>query len=660
MRRTHGWVFASLLLAGLLPVLGVSTRQVQPESDDLRRARTERRILEQRRAEQQAARAAELPATFQRHVDWLADPQRQGRAPGTAGIDQAADYIEDALLSLGLEPAFDRATPGEELVPRSPYRQPMVVGQQVDTLQSHVSFALPDGPVLVVPDAVVSPYSGSAAFSGPCTFAGYAIVTGGGNYLGFAGAEDFTGRAVLMLSHEPMDELGRSLWADRGWSFAAPLHRKINAVTRRGARAVLVITPPDLDELESPSPDPVREQMEPFEVPVVYLPGPIANQVLHAGDPAGRGLHEFYQLANTQGVVVNLEGVTTVVQTSVQARTLTSDNVGAVLPGRGALAGEFIVIGAHYDHLGRREPGSPGPGTSGERETGEIHPGADDNASGVAGLLLCAELLTRCYDELSADQPARSILFLAFTAEEMGKKGSLHYVEHPVAPIEQHVLMLNMDMIGRFAFSELEIGGAESGEQLTALIEPRLVESGLEARPLDSIGLDRSDHASFLDKGVPSLFFFTGLHDQYHTPFDTPDLIDAPGGAAIARLVSTIAFDAAVAPQRPAWTGRTRGQARDQTGDQRQKVRSGIVPSAGSSSRGMLVSRVVDNSPAAAAGLQPGDRITSWNGRPVTGPDDWMPLLLEHKPGDTVPIEFIRAGQTQRGQITLEAVEEKE
>ncbi|MCL4222141.1 MAG: M28 family peptidase [Phycisphaerales bacterium] len=658
MRRTQGWVLASLLLNGWVP--GVLARPSQPETDDLRAARLERRLVEQERAAQQAAVVAELATTFQRHVNWLADPQRQGRAPGTAGIDEAADSIEDALLALGLEPAFEHAAPVEGLVPRSPYRQVLVVGQQVDALQSHVSFALPTGQVLVVPDAVVSATSGSAAFSGPCTFAGYAIVTGGGNYLGFAGAEDFSGRAVLMFSHEPMDELGRSLWADRGWSFAAPLHRKINAVTRRGARAVLVITPPDLDELASPSPDPVREQIEPFEVPVVHLPGPIADTVLRAGDAQGRGLHEFFRLANRQGVVANLEGVTTVVQTSVQARTLTSDNVGAVLPGRGALAGEFIVIGAHYDHLGRRQAGESGPGTAGERQEGQIHPGADDNASGVAGLLLCAELLSSRYDHLPADQPARSILFLAFTAEEMGRRGSIHYVEHPVAPIGQHALMLNMDMIGCVAASGLEIGGVESGEGLARLIEQRVIESGLEARPLESIGLDRSDQASFLDKGVPSLFFCTGLHEAYHTPYDTPDLIDAEGGSRVAQLVADIAFDAATAADRPAWTGRTRGQARDQTRDQRAKVRSGLVPSAGSSSRGMLISRVVDGSPAAAAGLQPGDRITSWNGTPVTGPDDWMPLLLDSRPGDVVPIEFTRAGQTHRGQITLEAVREKE
>lgn len=158
---------------------------------------------------------------------------------------------------------------------------------------------------------------------------------------------------------------------------------------------------------------------------------------------------------------------------------------------------------------------------------------------------------------------------------------------------------------------------------------------------------------------MPSLFFFTGMHDQYHTPYDTPDILDANGGADIAQLVAAIAFDAAITPQRPTWTGKTRGQPKDISDNDRRKVRSGIVPSAGASDRGMLVSRVVAGSPAASAGLQPGDRITSWNGKPVTGPEDWMPLLLESKPGDTVPFEFMRSGQAQSGQITLEGVEDK-
>lgn len=641
------------------PLLWAQPAGTTPPAD-LRRARAERQIREQEQAEAQAALAEELPALFRRHVEWLADPERAGRAPGTRGGDAAADYIEDAMLSIGLIPAFAdvQADPEQPLIASSPYRQPLVVGEEVQTLRSHMSFALPDGQIVVVPDAEVSAYSGSAAFAGPCTFTGYAIVTGGGGYLGFVGNEDFDGRAVLMLSHEPMDELGRSLWNDQGWSYAAPLHRKINAVVRRGAGAVVVITPPDLDELGGGLVESVREEMEPFQVPVVHLPGDVANELLHAGDPLHRGLNELYRLANEQGVVIDLEGVTAAMQTSVQIRTLTSDNIGAVLPGRGDLAAEFIVIGAHYDHLGRRPEDQNGPGTAGDRDDGVIFPGADDNASGTTGLLLAAELLTRHYDTLPGNTPARSILFLAFTAEEMGLKGSQFYVEHPAVPLSQHVLMLNMDMIGRYDSHGLEVGGLESGEGLGAMLESNIISSGVNASPMDSIGLDRSDQASFLDKKVPSVFFFTGLHDQYHTPYDTPDQIDAVGGATIATLVADIAFDAATAPELPKWSAQTRGNPQDETADARPKVRTGVIPTANAAGNGMFVSRVLEGSAAEAAGLKPGDRITSWNGHAVTGPNDWMPLLLEHEPGDTIRVEFTRAGEARAVDMTLQGKDE--
>lgn len=649
--------FAAIGLAALAAApAGLLAQATQPDTTDVRRARAERRIEEQQQVEDRAALATELPDLFLRHVEWLADPAREGRAPGTRGIDEAADYIEDSLLAAGLEPAFADAPVDPDLpVERaSPYRQPISVGVQVDTLQAHASFSLPNGRIITPTEIDVSPYSGTGAFAGACTFAGYAIVTGGGGYLGFTGAEDFNGRSIIMLSYEPMDELGRSLWSDKGWSFAAPLHRKLNAVSRRGAGAVFVVTPPDLDELTERTPETVREDMEPFNIPVIWLPGEVADAILRAGDPEHRGLDELYHSANKQGVVINLEGVASAVQTSVRIRTLTSDNIGAILPGRGDLADEYIVIGAHYDHLGRRDPDSQELPVAAERASGEIHPGADDNASGTAGLLIAAELLVRKYDTLPDDQPARSILFLAFTAEEMGLKGSAYYVEHPVAPIRQHVLMLNMDMIGRNMFNGLEIGGAESGESLPPLIETHVITSGLHARPMDSIGLDRSDQASFLGKQVPSVFFFTGLHDQYHTPYDTPDLIDEDGGAAIAELVADIAFDAATTPESPKWTGRTGAQPKDETESGRPKVRTGLVPAASATGEGMLVSRVMDNSSASDAGFKPGDRITSWNGTPINGPEDWIPLLVEAKPGDTVTVEFIRAGQSQTVEMTLQ------
>lgn len=639
-RRTNLTLALALLAAG-------APADVGPYGSShaalLHRARSERRIEVLPQTEDRAQQSTELSARFLSHVQWLSDPARQGRAPGTQGIDEAADYIEDALLGAGLQPAFAGVGLDPDLpeAHASAYRQPLPVGVQVESLEAHVSFALPDGRIITPTHVEVSPYSSTGMFAGPCTFAGYAIVTGSGGYLGFSGTENFQGRAIIMLSHEPMDERGRSLWSDRGWSFAAPLHRKLNAVARRGAGAVFVVSPPDLDEQSGLTPETAFEDMPPFDFPVVWLAGDAAETILRAGDPEHRGLEALYRLANRQGVVVDLPGVASAVQTSVKRRTLISENVGAVLPGRGELADEFVVIGAHYDHVGKDRDGL-------------IFPGADDNASGTAGLLIAAELLARRYDALPEDQPARSILFLAFTAEELNLRGSAYYVKHPIAPMSQHVLMLNMDMIGRLSFHGLEVGGGESGERLPSLLARHIGASGLHARPMESIGLNRSDHASFLGRKVPSVHFFTGLHGEYHSPNDTPDLVDAKGGAAIAELVADIAFDAATTPEPPGWTGRTGSEPRDETRLNRPKIRTGIVPGAGADGRGMLVARVVEHSSAFQAGLRAGDRITRWNGNPVNGPEDWIPLLLEAEPGDTITVEFRRGGQSQTVALTLQ------
>lgn len=646
-----------------LMTLAAVTAAAQPDADQIRRARAERRFGQREHAGQDVVLRPDLPGLFRRHVAYLADPAREGRAPGTQGIEDAADYIEDALLAIGLQPAFAgeqvEADGSIVLDPRSSFRQSLPVGERVETLDARVSFALPDGSILIPPEYEVSVYSGTGAFAGPCTFVGYAIVTGGGGYLGFTGVEDFRDRAVIMLSHEPMDELGRSLWSDYSWSFAAPLHRKVNAVVRRGAAAVFVVEPPDLNEELTGSPDPTgadRETMERFEIPVVWLPAAVIDPVLRAGDPQNRGLDALYRLANKQGVVVDLEGLTCAVQTSVQIRSIMSDNVGAILQGRGELAEQYVVIGAHYDHIGRGEKGAGSP-----ELVGKIHPGADDNASGTAGLILVAEILTRRYDTLPADAEARSILFLALTGNETGLVGSRFYVDHPVAPIDDHVAMINLDMIGRLMFHGLEIGGVESAEQFDRIVEPHVVASGLDVRPLEMLGPERSDEASFLDRGIPSLRFFTGLHDEYHTPFDTADILDEQGGAATCELVAEIAFDLATRPDRPTWSGKTTRSPRDSTKeDGRVKVRTGIIPAARAPGEGMLITRVIEGSSADVAGLRAGDRITRWNGASVSTPEDWMPLLLQHEPGEHVKVEYLRRGERHSAELILDPIGDEE
>jgi len=664
MSPVHFLLYAAI--ASCLCVEPALSVPAQPETEartpeDARAERARRRIQDRQAAEARAQRAQSRVDEIRNRIFWLADPDRQGRGPGSDGIAAAADEIEDAFLGLGLEPAFptEITTPDGTIVvtPNATYRQAFQYGQTVEAIESRLSVVLPDGTIRQASDFEVSVYSSTSDFSGPAMFVGYGIVTGGSGYLGFVGTEDLREKVVIMLSHEPMDELGRSLWSDNGWSFAAPLHRKIGAAVRRGAKAVLVVEPPDLNEALTGSADPIgqtREQIEPFEVPIVHISAALADEILRAGDPEHRSLEQLYRRANREGTVVDMPGVTVAVQTAVQIEPAMTDNIGAVLRGRGPLADEYIVIGAHYDHVGLGATDGRDP-----QAAGQVHPGADDNASGTSAMLAAADELVMRYDALAGDQPARSVLFLAFSAEELGLVGSRFYVEHPIVPMDDQVLMLNMDMVGRYADNGLQIGGFESSADLGPFVEPHAMMSGLEIVPLDPTTAGRSDHASFNDKGVPNLFFFTGFHDQYHTVHDTADLVDIEGVARIADLVADLAFDAATWPERFEFDRGTAGGNPNNAPEQpAERVRTGIVPTVRSSGEGMLVARIAPGTSAEAAGLRPGDRITRWGDTPIDSVETWSGLLETLKPGDRVRVEYTRSGETHTTELLLKGEDE--
>ena len=222
---------------------------------------------------------------------------------------------------------------------------------------------------------------------------------------------------------------------------------------------------------------------------------------------------------------------------SVQPRAVEARNVVALLPGFDpTLADEVLIIGAHYDHLGFGGEGSLDPDAF-----GEVHNGADDNASGTSGLIEIARLLSE-----SDRRPARSVLFLAFTAEEKGLWGSSHYVRNPLLPIAQTVAMLNMDMIGRLEGRTLAVMGVGTAEEWTELLRAA---NQSTARPLviatSPDGFGPSDHSSFYEAGLPVLHFFSNTHVDYHRPSDDWDKVDIEGIGQIVDLVSEVALDLA-------------------------------------------------------------------------------------------------------------------
>jgi len=662
-----------LASAGLNAQPAATTTDVQPEKTpaQIRAERARNRLADNPTAQDRAADTLsgppevdpELIEFFRDTMTELSGPEYEGRAPGSAGIDRAATYIEDHFRTLGFQPAFPNsqtAADGTEvLTPRSGFRQHFGVGQQ--TRAGTAAMTVDAQELVHTVDFSVLAYSGSGDVTAPVAFAGYAIASGPDDYSGFDPNTRFDDKIVLALAYEPMNPDGTSRWQTKGFSRNAQLTQKANALVRRGAKAVVFVKPPNaaddragiLETVDSTRPGRggsagaagSGNRMTRFDVPVIQVTPEIAQRLLNRAADPDRSLEALIARANDGPISLDLPGDPVSLRVQMETTSTDAFNVGAILPGTGALADNFVIIGAHYDHVGFGGIGSfPG-------NEGVLHPGADDNASGTAGMMLVAKLLSERVRTLPPEQPRRSILFLAFSAEEMGLLGSLHYTQRPIVPHERVVLMLNLDMIGTLDDEPLEIGNLRSAPELPSIVDPHFERSGLLIARETSVGNARSDHASFDAVGVPNLFFFTGLHPRYHRPQDTPDLIDSEGATRIALLVTDIAVEAATRI-----VGVFHRSAGAPAAPGEPTVRIGLLPT-NSPKGGILVQRVFPDTSASAAGIQPNDRLLTWNGAPLRSVEDLRPRLSQHKPGDVVTITLERGDETVEVEMTLRGIE---
>jgi hypothetical protein len=363
--------------------------------------------------------------------------------------------------------------------------------------------------------------------------------------------------------------------------------------------------------------------------------------------------------------------------TDVTRKEVPAYNVVGILEGSDpVLKNEYIVIGAHYDHLGR---GGEGSGSLAPR-SGEIHHGADDNASGTAGVIELARIFTAQKPKLK-----RTLVFVGFGGEEEGLLGSNYYVNHPLIPLANTVAMINMDMIGRMRDRKLSIGGVGTAQEWREIVRqanadesisvaansgspapkgvPIVVSAngrpimtsdpnGLFELTLNDDGYGPSDHSSFYTKQIPVLFFFTGTHNDYHKPSDTFDKINYNDEARILSLVARIVRDVDGAPKRPSFTT-AKSDATPRTGGFR--VYLGTIPNYADSTTGLLLDGVRDESPATKAGLKAGDRIVKIGAREVKNVYDYTYALGEMKAGQEYTVEVIRGTEKLTLRITPEA-----
>ncbi len=321
----------------------------------------------------------------------------------------------------------------------------------------------------------------------------------------------------------------------------------------------------------------------------------------------------------------------------------TVSNVLAYLPGK---TDEYVIVGAHYDHLGRGDSNSMAPS-----QIGQIHPGADDNASGTAGVLEVARLLAPLKGQLQ-----RGILFASFAGEELGLLGSADWVREPTLPLEKAVAMVNTDMIGRIKGDKVYVGGTGTGSTFKALLDEAQSKSNFKFE-VSPGGYFSSDHTSFVTKRIPVLFFFSGLHSDYHKPSDTWEKIDSNAAARLVDVVSGISMELANAQEKPIFAAVIENNPHTGmpgSGGGGYGPYFGSIPDFGQTENGVRFSDVKPGSPASKAGFQAGDVLVQFGDKPIKNLYDFTDALRRSKVGDVVQVTVLRDGKPVTASVKLE------
>lgn len=473
-----------------------------------------------------------------RHIKLLASDEMKGRANGSPELERAADYIAAQFKAAGLTPA------GADGAWSQPFelQAGLVVGENALAIRRRggaATFALGSSyyPLATMPNESPS-YPSSALQDLPLVFAGYGISAPAASYDDYAGL-DVTGKAVLIFSHEPQERRSDSRLNGSQPMRETTLAAKAEAAASRGARLLIVVSDPSHPTDDA---DYARFRIDPD-------PDEQTIPVLRVRRTEMQPLLQAWELDSVAAAIDRdliprsraLTGAGVDYSESLARNRRTVRNVVGILRGADAAKrDEAIVIGGHYDHVGLGGRYSVSP-----ELTGQIHNGADDNASGTSAIIEMAR-------SAAADRSrfARTLVFVAFAGEERGLLGSAHYVEHPAVPLKDTIAMIDLDMVGR-ANGKVETSGIENAPSLQKDLEAAAQAiSGLRLGR-SGPGSGRSDDASFLRRRIPAVIFFTGFHNDYHRPGDDWEKIDAAGTARIATLALEFAARIAARPARP-------------------------------------------------------------------------------------------------------------
>jgi aminopeptidase YwaD len=578
------------------------------------------------------------------HIKFLASDELQGRRAGTPDADRAANYIAEEFRKDGLTPAAS-----------SGFLEPFTFVSGVKLGPSNylrVKAAGSESNLGLGPDYMPLAFSGSSPARGPVVYAGYGISAPELQYDDYKSI-DAGGKIVMIMRGSPDGDNPHGRFAD----YTAPgreIEFKTLAARQKGAGGIIFIS--DAATFKEDPLSRLRYDLNFLDagIAAVFVSHDAAGKILAAG---GVKLPAADDAAKKDTPVATaLSGVEAQIKTDViKIDSKTSNVVGVIKGSDPQLASEYVIIGAHYDHLGLG-----GPESLAQNPYGQIHHGADDNASGTAAVLELGRVLA-----LHRDMLKRSIVLASFSGEEEGLLGSAAYTRNPPVPLSSTVAMINMDMIGRLRLNMLMVSGTATSPAWKPLLEELNKKEGQGTGTavgqgdasnrfklaLGDDGYGPSDHQSFYVRDIPVLFFFTGSHEDYHKPSDTADKINAEGIEQVAEMVRDVAIRVANEPARIAFT-KVKKESKPTAGGFR--VYLGTVPNYADQADGLKLDGVRPDSPAERAGLKAGDIVVKLGHVDVKNVYDYTYALEELKAGVGIEMVIRRDGKLITVTITPE------
>lgn len=545
------------------------------------------------------------------HINYLSSDAMGGRFSGTTEAKAAANYLRKEFNAYDLKPLFSGGD----------YYQEFSFISDLSMPSGNEMILMIDGkriPVMVNGGFIPTPFTRNSSATGELVFVGYGISAPKLSYDDYEGI-DVTNKIVLAMRYTPEYDNPHSQFDE-----FASLRYKASLAKEKGAKGIIFFNgyqPKDDDDKLVDFKYDRAAGIKDF--PAAHMKRIYVEQILSS---VGMNLKQYQDSINNSKNPFSFvaKKSSAEIKCFVSEVETTCQNVGALLEGTDPnLKNEYIVIGAHYDHLGL--------GWHGSLYRGEdllIHNGADDNASGTTGMIELAE-----YFALSKTNK-RSIIFLAFSGEELGLLGSNFFVNNSPIPTEKIVTMINLDMIGRInEKNDLIVYGTGTSTRWKDILNQKN-ESKFNLTFNDE-GYGPSDHSSFYGKQIPVLFFFTGTHSDYHRPSDDAEKINSAGMENLLRYVSSVTSEIANNDARPEYVNVPRKEGARTGG---WKVYVGTIPDYAYSGEGLKITGVNEGSPAQKAGLKGGDVIVQFGKKKVTNIYDYVYALQELAPGDVVEV----------------------